>query len=307
MTVVTFTTDFGTVDGYVGAMKGVVLSLAPDAVLVDITHDIPRHDVAAGAFALAQAAPAVPAGHGARGGGRSRGGRGPGRHRGRGGRRAISSAPTTACWRWRRAARGWPTGSPGPDFRRDPVSPTFHGRDVFAQTAGKLARGSLLKDAGPLLEAIEELPGVRLAEGEQDAAVVVHIDAFGNLITSWPGTAWRGGPLAGGVPGPGGDRRSFELQAGAHLRRRRAGRAAGLRGQRRRGGDRRARGLGRRGHRTWRGATGSGSGGRHEAPASRRCCGRRWLALVAAGRRLRRRQRRRRGRGHAVRPGLHPR
>jgi S-adenosylmethionine hydrolase len=62
MTVVTLTTDFGTADGYVGAMKGVVLSLAPQAVLVDIAHDVARHDIAAGAFALAQAAPLFPAG-----------------------------------------------------------------------------------------------------------------------------------------------------------------------------------------------------------------------------------------------------
>jgi S-adenosylmethionine hydrolase len=212
MTVVTFTTDFGTVDGYVGAMKGVVLSLAPDAVLVDITHDVPRHDVAAGAFALAQAAPLYPPGtvhvvvvDPGVGGDRAdivveAGGAyfvGPDN-----GVLALAArGPRVA----HRIARS--------DFRRDPVSPTFHGRDVFAQTAGKIARGSLLKDAGPLLEAIEELPGVRLAEGEQDAAGVVHVDAFGNLITSWAGDGlgpdgarWRVECLL-----PGGDHRSFEV------------------------------------------------------------------------------------------------
>ena len=152
MTVVTFTTDFGTVDGYVGAMKGVVLSLAPEAVLVDITHDVPRHDIAAGAFALAQAAPLYPPGtvHVAvvdPGGGRR-----PGRHRGRGRRAPISSGPTTACWPWRRGGRAWRTGSTGRSFAASTVSPTFHGRDVFAQTAGQLARGALLRDAGPLVD-----------------------------------------------------------------------------------------------------------------------------------------------------------
>src|SRR5687768_8054033 len=62
MAVVTFTTDFGRSDGYAGAMKGVVLSMAPGAVLVDITHDVPARDVQAGAFALAQAAPLFPPG-----------------------------------------------------------------------------------------------------------------------------------------------------------------------------------------------------------------------------------------------------
>ena len=62
MPIVTFTTDFGAHDGYVGALKGVVLSLAPQATLVDIAHGVPARDVAAGAVALAQAAPMFPPG-----------------------------------------------------------------------------------------------------------------------------------------------------------------------------------------------------------------------------------------------------
>lgn len=62
MAVVTFTTDLGSADAYAGAMKGVVLSLTPDAVLVDITHEIPRRNVAAGALTLAQAVPFFPPG-----------------------------------------------------------------------------------------------------------------------------------------------------------------------------------------------------------------------------------------------------
>src|SRR5438552_120448 len=62
LAIVTFTTDFGPHDGYAGAMKGVVLSMAPDATLVDITHQIARQDVMAGAVALAQAAPLFPRG-----------------------------------------------------------------------------------------------------------------------------------------------------------------------------------------------------------------------------------------------------
>src|ERR1700690_2694829 len=62
MPVVTFTTDFGTHDGYAGAMKGVVLSIAPRATLVDITHGIPAQDVGTGAGRRGQAAPLFPPG-----------------------------------------------------------------------------------------------------------------------------------------------------------------------------------------------------------------------------------------------------
>lgn len=184
MSIVTFTTDFGTVDGYVGAMKGVVLSLAQDATPVDITHDIPRHDIAAGAFALAQAAPLFPPGtvHVAvvdPGVGSARaeivveaGGSffvGPDN-----GLLALAARGPRVVHRIERA-----------EFRRQPVSPTFHGRDVFAQTAGLLARGTHAREAGALLPAIEEL--VPPAGANAAAAVVVHIDSFGNLITSLPG------------------------------------------------------------------------------------------------------------------------
>ncbi len=53
MAIVTLTTDFGAADGYVGAMKGVLHRLAPGATIVDLAHDVPRHDVAHAAWALA--------------------------------------------------------------------------------------------------------------------------------------------------------------------------------------------------------------------------------------------------------------
>src|SRR4051812_10643813 len=156
MAVVTFTTDFGTRDGYAGAVKGVVLSLAPDAVLVDITHDIPPRDVAVGAFTLAQAARYYPPGtiHVAVvdpgvGGARAdivvaAGGSyfvGPDN-----GLLSLAAAAPRRAWRIENAA-----------FRRDPVSPTFHGRDVFAPTAARLAAGLPPEAAGPLLAEIATL------------------------------------------------------------------------------------------------------------------------------------------------------
>ncbi|HUQ05661.1 MAG TPA: SAM-dependent chlorinase/fluorinase, partial [Kofleriaceae bacterium] len=60
--VITLTTDFGNADGYVGAMKGVIARLAPDARVIDIAHDVPRHDIAHGAWVLATSAPEFPRG-----------------------------------------------------------------------------------------------------------------------------------------------------------------------------------------------------------------------------------------------------
>src|SRR6187431_165526 len=60
--VIAFLTDFGTRDHYAGAMKGVALAICPDASLVDITHDIPPHDVLTGALELAASYKYFPAG-----------------------------------------------------------------------------------------------------------------------------------------------------------------------------------------------------------------------------------------------------
>ena len=60
--IITLLTDYGTGDGYVAAMKGVILDLCPHSTVVDAGHDVPRHDVAAGAWALAQYAHHYPIG-----------------------------------------------------------------------------------------------------------------------------------------------------------------------------------------------------------------------------------------------------
>jgi S-adenosylmethionine hydrolase len=187
--IVTLTTDFGAHDGYAGAMKGVILSLAPQTQLVDVTHGIPPHDVVAGAVALAQAAPLFP----------------PGTIHvavvdpGVGGARAdivVAAAgqlfvgPDNGVLSL--AAKGARRihAISAAAFRREPVSPTFHGRDVFAPAAGQLAAGAEIDAAGPLLDAMLDLqaPAVRrhggMIEGE-----VIHIDGFGNLITSIAGDA----------------------------------------------------------------------------------------------------------------------
>ena len=186
MAVVTFTTDFGAADGYAGAMKGVVLSLAPDAVLVDISHQVPARDVTAGAFVLAQAASFFP----------------PGTIHvavvdpGVGGARAevvvkagqsLFVGPdngllTLAALEPRQA---WQIEQPG--FRLEPVSATFRGRDVFAAAAGRLAAGWAPDAAGSPLDELAPLPGALrptlLAGGGEGR--VVHVDGFGNLVLSF--------------------------------------------------------------------------------------------------------------------------
>jgi S-adenosylmethionine hydrolase len=182
--IVTFTTDFGSRDGYAGAMKGVVLSLAPAATVVDITHGVPPQDVAAGAVALTQAAPLFPPGtiHVAVvdpgvGGARADLLVEAGGHFFVGPDNGVLSLVARSGRRvYRIEARA---------FRREPVSPTFHGRDVFAATAGRLASGARASDAGPVIEEMVELtqPVVSRRAGQAEGRVI-HVDAFGNLITS---------------------------------------------------------------------------------------------------------------------------
>jgi S-adenosylmethionine hydrolase len=206
MAIVTFTTDFGSSDGYAGAMKGVVLSLAPQAVLVDISHGVPARDVQAGAFALAQAAPLFPPGtihvgvvDPGVGGARApvvvaAGG-------------ALFVGPDNGLFSLAapEPRRAWRIENPS--FRREPVSATFHGRDVFAPAAGRLAAGWAPEEAGPPLEQLAILPLTSAPLGEGGEGQVVHVDAFGNLFTSFTGAPRGSWELAL-------DGRSFALEAG---------------------------------------------------------------------------------------------
>jgi hypothetical protein len=182
--VVTLLTDFGTRDGYVGAMKGVILALAPAAVVVDITHDVPPQDIAAAAFALAQAAPLFPAGT---------------IHvvvvdPGVGGRRRgvvlesdgqIFVGPDNGVLSLASPVeQGFEITAPR--FRRAQVSATFHGRDVFAPAAARLAAGAPASDAGAKVTLEGRLaprPVLFSHNGRHVTGHVVHVDRFGNLIT----------------------------------------------------------------------------------------------------------------------------
>jgi S-adenosyl-L-methionine hydrolase (adenosine-forming) len=178
--VVTFLSDFGLADTYVAEMKGRVLSLCPGAVLVDLTHDVPPFDIEAGACLLARAVTVFPEG-------------------------SIHLAvvdPGVGSDRRGLVIEGPRAWFIGPDnglftpvlegarvFELDPArittapaAPTFHGRDLFAPAAARLAAGAEAAAIGtPVTDP------VRLDAGDARGAStgrIVHVDRFGNCITS---------------------------------------------------------------------------------------------------------------------------
>jgi hypothetical protein len=182
MAIITLTTDFGTRDGYVGAVKGVLARLAPDAALVDIAHDIPRGDIAHAAWVVATSTQEFPFGTvhlvivdpGVGGTRRevivSTGGQwyvGPDNG-------VLAYVVDAAYDAWAIEAR---------TFRARRVSPTFHGRDLFSHAAAALARGEPAPDAGPPVRLTGTLPWGPRAAGR---GRVVHVDHYGNLITDLP-------------------------------------------------------------------------------------------------------------------------
>jgi S-adenosyl-L-methionine hydrolase (adenosine-forming) len=186
MSVITLTTDFGLDDWFVGAMKGVILGLAPRVTIVDITHAIPPGDIRAGAFTLLQAARCQPPGaiHVAvvdPGVGSER------RAIGIQTRNAVFLGPDNGLLSL--AVRGESIRSvrqlAQPRLFRQSVSRTFHGRDVFAPVAAHLARGVPFSRVGP---PVPDYVRLRWPEPELDGSIlhgqVVHIDRFGNAITN---------------------------------------------------------------------------------------------------------------------------
>ena len=185
-TIITLTTDFGTADGFVGAMKGVILSLAPHATLVDITHGIPPHDIRSGTFALETAIPYFPpdAIHVAvvdPGVGSERAAILVETERGR--FLAPDNGVLTSVVPHIDAARVYALDRP--EFWRPAVSATFHGRDVFAPVAAHLANGVRPEQLGTLTTRMERLSWPQPQRcGDEIRGEVIHVDRFGNLITN---------------------------------------------------------------------------------------------------------------------------
>lgn len=183
--VITLLTDFGTADAYVGAMKGAILSVCPQAQCLDITHEIPPQDVLVGALTMLQYVPYYPS-------------------------EAVHLAVVDPGVGTRRLPMIVQTGRGylvGPDngllslaFTREglvravnienekligkEVSPTFHGRDVFGPAAAHLFSGVALEEfGGPIDDPVSlELPPPVLQGGVLETEII-HIDHFGNAIT----------------------------------------------------------------------------------------------------------------------------
>ncbi len=204
--IVTLTTDFGTADGYAGAVKGVILSGAPRVAVVDVSHEIAGGDVTGAAFCVRAAAGTFPPGtvHVAvvdPGVGSERrpvilvsGGQifvGPDN-----GIFALA-APAPLCAH----VIDVPALAAG-----RPVSSTFHGRDVFAPAAAALASERALAALGEAIDPASLVGlGIDLAWSEEDGRAlgrIVHVDRFGNLVTSLPADLARRASRREGRAGP---------------------------------------------------------------------------------------------------------
>lgn len=211
-----FLTDFGLSDTYVGVVKAVMLGIAPDATIVDLTHEIPPQDVRAGAFALLTAAPYLPeqavvlavvdpgVGTVRRPIAIETGGR-------------VFVGPDNGLLSWvtssatsrpppPQAGTEEPTGIVRPEnssgertlgagasgvvldrprFWLPTVSASFHGRDLFGPVAAHLAAGTSLVDVGSPTEAIVAIPFPSLARlADRVRGEVIHVDRYGNLVTN---------------------------------------------------------------------------------------------------------------------------
>jgi S-adenosyl-L-methionine hydrolase (adenosine-forming) len=183
--IITLLTDFGTADGYVAQMKGVILSHAPDVTLVDITHDIAPQDVTHARFVVERYWRRFPPGtvH------------------------LVVVDPGVGSQRAALAVSADHRYLLGPDngvltgpLRHDTArvvslevphgaSPTFHGRDVFAPVAAAIAEGTPMTQLGaPCDHAIQvDWPAPVAGDGGRLQGEVLIVDRFGNAITNLPG------------------------------------------------------------------------------------------------------------------------
>lgn len=186
--IITLLTDFGNKDPYVACMKGVILSICPEASIVDLSHEVPKFDIIHASFFLAQCVQFFPNG-------------------------TIHVAVVDPGVGTGRLAIAVSTESAilvGPDngilepaakilgireiysienesYLSKRQAPTFAGRDVFAPVAAHIAKGVLLESLGPRLRGLKklEIPDA-LITSDRILGSVIYVDSFGNLITNIP-------------------------------------------------------------------------------------------------------------------------
>lgn len=185
--VITLTTDFGTRDHYVGALKAVLLSIAENARLIDISHQIPPQDIMAAAWVVRNSAFLFPPGS----------------------VHLVVVDPGVGTRRKPIAIEIEGRFFVGPDngifsliadqysytgveltnskFWRQETSSTFHGRDIFAPVAAHIASGVPLHKLGEPVEKLETYRwAVPISDKDGVQGWIVHIDHFGNLISNIP-------------------------------------------------------------------------------------------------------------------------
>jgi S-adenosyl-L-methionine hydrolase (adenosine-forming) len=200
---ITFLSDYGYDDEFAGVCRAVIAQIAPGAPLIDLSHGIARQDVRQGAIVLANALPSCP----------------PGVHLGvvdpgvGSPRRAVAVAAAES-----RVLVGPDNGllsraldrlggaldavelSRSP-FRLEPVSASFHGRDLFAPVAAHLALGAHLEEAGEAIDPASltglALPSPRIAPDEI-VAHAIHVDGYGNVTLDLDTSMLADGPLRPG-------------------------------------------------------------------------------------------------------------
>lgn len=206
MTLITLLTDFGNADYFVAAVKAVILSANPDALIVDITHEIPPQDIESAAFTLLAACSYFPAG-------------------------TIHVGvvdPGVGSTRRPLLLKLGDQFFVGPDngifsyllenhekageavevfhltnqeYFRHPVSATFHGRDVFAPVAAALSLGAKPNDLGSEITdllRLAPLSAASTADGSISARII-HIDRFGNCVTNLTQNELTAGTIAAGA------------------------------------------------------------------------------------------------------------
>ncbi|MEV4762109.1 SAM-dependent chlorinase/fluorinase [Micromonospora chokoriensis] len=204
---ISLTTDYGLTDGFVAACHGVIARLAPAVRVIDVTHLVPPADVRRGAAVLAQTVPHLPVGvHVAvvdPGVGTARRGVAlatPG---------GLLVGPDNGLLPDAATALGGVTAAVQlvePRWLAGRVSSTFHGRDVFAPAAARLALGAPLAEAGPPVDPADlvRLPTPTLTvDDEGFAAEVVTVDHFGNVQLAAPARLLDPLPAALRVGAPG--------------------------------------------------------------------------------------------------------
>jgi S-adenosylmethionine hydrolase len=184
--IVSLLTDYGHEDEFVGVLHGVIRNIAPDVPIVDLTHGILRHDVREGAIVLRNALPYLPVGvHVAVVDPQVGTERRAVAVRAGDGRMLVGPDNGLLSLAWARAGGAVEavdiSRSP---FRLEPVSATFHGRDVFAPVGARLAAGAELLEAGDSVDPAElvapPLPEARLGGGRAIAHAIL-VDRYGNV------------------------------------------------------------------------------------------------------------------------------